>query len=94
MRSAPRPARQPTIWEQLPIPVLMPLEERETMMKATVSSRRIGQLVNHHHANIAVTTGNIALHHTMLRRGHNTMSTTMPGRMLTPRQDNLPCKPS
>jgi hypothetical protein len=60
-------------------------------MKATASSRRTGHLANHHRANSAITTGTVASHHTMLRHGNKTMTTTTSGRALTLRQDGLPC---
>jgi len=44
---------------------MTPLEEQETMTKAMARPRRTEQLVNQHHANIAVTTSTVASHHTM-----------------------------
>jgi hypothetical protein len=76
------------------IVAMMPPGEQETMMKATASSRRMGQLTNPHRANSTVTTSTVASRHAMLRRRHKTMMTTILGRTLMLRQDDLPCKPS
>jgi hypothetical protein len=63
------------------------------MTKATTRPCRTGRLANHHRANSVVTTGTVAPRHHMPRRGHKTMTTTMLGRTLMPKQDDLPCKP-
>ena len=42
-----------------------PPGEQETITKATVRPRHAGQLVNHHCANGAVTTGTVASRHAM-----------------------------
>jgi hypothetical protein len=42
--------------------------------------RRTRRLVNHHRAYSAATTGTVAPHNTMLRRGHMTVTTTTLGR--------------
>jgi hypothetical protein len=65
----------------------MPPGEQETMMEATASSRHTGQLANHHHANIVVTTGTVASCHAMPRRGLKTIMTTISERTLT--QDKM-----
>jgi hypothetical protein len=94
---APRPAKatdDPRVSTCSLIVTTMLLVEQETMTKATTSSRRTGQRVNHHCANSAVTTDTVASCHTTPRCGHKTMTSTTPGRALTPGQDDLPCKPS
>ena len=45
------------------------LGEQETMTKATARPYRIGQLVNHRHANSVVTTSTIAPRHAMPQHG-------------------------
>jgi hypothetical protein len=71
-----------------------PPREREMMTTATASSHRTRQLMNHHRANSAVTTGTVAPRHAMPRCGNKTMTTTIPGHVLTLGQDGLPYKPS
>ena len=69
----------------------VPLGDQEAMMKAMARSHRIGRLAKHHHAYIATTTSTVAPCHTMPRRGHKTMMTTMPGYA---QHDSVTCKPS
>ena len=72
-------------------PCMMPLDDQEAMTKAMARLRRVGWLAKHHHAHSAAMTGTAAPHHTMLRRGHKTMTIAMPERAP---QDGVTCKPS
>jgi hypothetical protein len=60
----------------------MPPRDQEAMTKVTERPCRTGRLANHHHAHSAATTGTVAPRHTMVRRGHKTMTTTTPEHML------------
>jgi hypothetical protein len=53
--------------------------DQEAMTKATTRPRHIGRLANHHRVYSAATTGTVAPRLPMLRCGHKTTMTTMPG---------------
>ena len=55
----------------------VPLGDQEAMMKAMARQRCVGRLSKLPRAHSATTTGTVAPHHTMPRRGHKTMMTTM-----------------
>jgi hypothetical protein len=59
-----------------------PPGDQEAMTKATTRPRHIGRLANHHHVYSSATTGTVAPRLPMLRCGHKTTITTMPGRAL------------
>ena len=63
---------------------MMPPGDQEMMTKATASSRRVGQLANHHRANNDIMTSIVASHHAMPRCGHKTKTITMLERMMMP----------
>jgi hypothetical protein len=63
-------------------------------MKAMARPHHVGQLVNRHRANSAITTDTVASRHTMPWCGDETMMMTIPGHALMLGQDSLPCKSS
>jgi hypothetical protein len=66
-----------------------PPKTRRRRRRPRRGPRRTGRLANHHHAYSVATADTVAPCHTLPRRGHKTMTTTMP--RLTPQED-IACK--